>query len=413
MALGAALIWEVRTTGNTNNGGAFRDVLPGTSVDYSQQNAAQKNIADGACPLGGLTVTTAAGGMTTDLIGNLWQVTAGVNFSPGFYEVVAVPTANTFTLDRTPCPAGIGAGGTGSIGGALDSPLKAITNAVSGNKIFVKLGVYNAGATWTYTNVNVLLRGYDASRAIRPTGANRPTIHMVTFQLALKSLCMLENFIIDGSNLNLVSIPIAADMCIVQNCKITNTAVAGTACCISGVTSNSILVFDCELIGTAGATSIGVKMGEESNYIAFNYFHNLTTGITGTDFSSVIAHNTFSTEGTGISFSSGSGIVASIMFNNFYNQSSRHVYFGDKGCLIYGNTLDTAVGAAIEQVNVDNCTIVENNDFWNNGISLVNLVLDQNNIGLDPLWVNPGVDFDFQALSPNKDQALGIRLGVG
>jgi hypothetical protein len=56
---------------------------------------------------------------------------------------------------------------------------------------------------------------------------------------------------------------------------------------------------------------------------------------------------------------------------------------------------------------------IENNDFWNNGASVVNCVLDLDNVGINPLWVNPaGNDFNFGPGSPNIDQALGIRLGV-
>ena len=46
MSIPSNMDWEIRTTGAPTNGGGFTDRNPGTSVDYSQQAAAQLALTD-------------------------------------------------------------------------------------------------------------------------------------------------------------------------------------------------------------------------------------------------------------------------------------------------------------------------------------------------------------------------------
>jgi hypothetical protein len=62
MALSAATVWEMRTTGAQTNGGGYANLAPGTSVDYSQQDAAQLSLSDIATDGAGTGLSSATGG---------------------------------------------------------------------------------------------------------------------------------------------------------------------------------------------------------------------------------------------------------------------------------------------------------------------------------------------------------------
>ena len=74
MALAATTQWDVRTTGDDTNGGAFNTASSGT--DYSQQDAAQITYTD--LVIGGTNtqLTSAANPFTAAHVGNLVNVTS-------------------------------------------------------------------------------------------------------------------------------------------------------------------------------------------------------------------------------------------------------------------------------------------------------------------------------------------------
>jgi len=431
MALPAGLTWEVRTTGNANNGGAYIDLIPGTSVDYSQQNASQLSITDGACLLASVTLTSVIGGFTAGMVGNVIQIRAGgANFVAGFYTIVLFNSANSVNLDRTPVAAGNGTGGLGEVGGALISPETFILNGVAGNLCYVKSGNYNFTANRIFGAANIRIFGYDTARNIVPTGNNRPLIDLLTFFITtnIGTGLTFENFRFTGSAAQLL-------LCkgrdyVFFNCRFINTNNAGTRRCLYFDTAviEGLAIMDCEFIGTAGADSRGIEYAggsgggtgnDQSPFFTFNFFHDLTYGyyVTLGDRTPAFIKNTFARMGTTSIYiinaaSNSEGILA--LFNSFYSAGSYHLNLqGDIHNLVYGNTFDSAAISALRDSVANRMWHIENNDFWNNGASVVNCVLDYDNIGLDPLWVNPaGDDFNFGPGSPNIDQALGIKLGV-
>lgn len=156
MTINAAMVWEVRTGGVETNGGGFKDGASGT--DYTQQDAAQLSLTDGATSgIGVTTFTSVAGGFTAAMIGNVLNLASGTNVTAGFYEITAHTDTNTITLDRAPDD-GVGgvSGGVGSIGGGLLTPGRAAeacmaATTAEGNLIWVKAGTY----TTTTTTQNV------------------------------------------------------------------------------------------------------------------------------------------------------------------------------------------------------------------------------------------------------------------
>jgi len=435
MALPAGLTWEVRTTGNANNGGGFIDRLPGTSVDYSQQNAAQLSKADLACLLASVTLTSVTGGFTAGMVGNLIQIRAGgVNFVAGFYEIVLVNSANSVNLDRTPVAAGNGTGGLGEVGGALITPETFLLNGVGDNVCFVKSGTYAFTASRIQTNTSLRIFGYDISRTIAPTGNNRPLIQLGAFWIENNTYLQLENLRFTGSATQLILG--RKNLVICFNCYFENTNNAGSRYCIfydnTGATfsPSGSKFMDCEFVGTAGATSYGFKyVGQlaaatNSSNIAFLFcfFHDLSYGFqcdlaTTGDCGELFFKCTFAriaVTAIEIPFAVANPYPVIVLFCSFYSAGSYFLRIQNKkGHLIYGNTFDSAVLVACYDSAPNFTWFINSNDFWNNGAVVSGCFLDANNIGLSPLWVNPAAnDFNFGPGSPCIDNAIGIRLGV-
>jgi len=144
MALSSELEWEVRTTGNNLNGGAFKRGASG--VDYSQQDSAQLSLTDCAtASAGSTTLTSVTGGFTAAMIGNLINLSSGTNLTADWYEITGYTDANTVTIDRAPDD-GVGglSGVTGKVGGALAWP---IAKPVARNKVWIKSGTYQLTST--------------------------------------------------------------------------------------------------------------------------------------------------------------------------------------------------------------------------------------------------------------------------
>lgn len=162
MSLSSSTVWEVRTTGSDTNGGGFRAGSSGT--DYSQQGAPQLIVTDAAAT-GTKSLTSAVGGFTAAMVGNLVQLSGG-SLTAGFYEITAFTNANTVTLDRS---AGNGSGATARVGGALATLTKAIEGMVGGNVVWIRSGTYTVSNTsltppgWAMPDP-LIINGYSANR---------------------------------------------------------------------------------------------------------------------------------------------------------------------------------------------------------------------------------------------------------
>jgi len=179
LAVNAATEWEIRSSGDNDNGGGFNASTGMT--DYTQQDAAQLSLTDLACLAADpLELTSVTGGFTAAMVGNLIHITAGTNFVVGFYEVVAYSDGNTVTLDRTPISGGDGSVGVGKLGGAL-ATLNGLDNKhVAGNTIWVKVGVTLPGdVTISVSGAGstvITFEGYETTRGDTPVLDDRPLI---------------------------------------------------------------------------------------------------------------------------------------------------------------------------------------------------------------------------------------------
>lgn len=212
MALAATVVWEVQTVGDDLNGGGYKS--DAGTTDYSQQASAQLTVADGATSgIGVTTLTSATGGFTSAMVGNIVHLYTGTNLTDGWYEITAHTDTNTVTLDRAPDDGG---GGVSSadvkVGGALDTPGLAVANAtVSGHKIWIKSGTYTLttatpgadGPLLGASNIRLWIEGYGSTRGDEGT---RPvidvgaitTISVVKTDSAYTNAGMMRNVEVDG-----------------------------------------------------------------------------------------------------------------------------------------------------------------------------------------------------------------------
>lgn len=144
MTITASAQWWVRTDGDDTNGAGYDATLAGgSSVNYSDQAAAQLTLTDLATPgAGSTTLTSATGGFTDAMIGNAIRIESGTNFQAGWYFMTARASSNSCTLDRTPSSGGAGSSGNGKLGGAAAMPRRIWESGVGpitdGNTLWIR-----------------------------------------------------------------------------------------------------------------------------------------------------------------------------------------------------------------------------------------------------------------------------------
>jgi hypothetical protein len=186
-AISANTVWEVRSaTGLDTNGGGY---VPGAGVDMSQYDnknaagctncySATANLSTtDAVTNNSTTVTSATANFTSALLNNLVYL-SGTGTTAGWYQVVAVPSSTSITVDRATGSTG-GTGVTLNAGGALRT-LSSIINAsapavVAGNTIycdgtFAELVAITVSGTAT---APISVKGYHTTR-----GSGQATINV-------------------------------------------------------------------------------------------------------------------------------------------------------------------------------------------------------------------------------------------
>jgi hypothetical protein len=163
MAVAATTVYEIRTTGDDANGGGFNSARGGT--DYTLQDAAQKSGADLTMHgTNNTKVSPVAAKVAAADVGNLIHISAGTNWTTGWYEITAQDGGDPgyWTLDRSPAAAGEANLGTYKMGGALATPggLGAVLKATTGGGGGVSgLAAYMKGGTYSLTGTTVNVSG--------------------------------------------------------------------------------------------------------------------------------------------------------------------------------------------------------------------------------------------------------------
>lgn len=210
MALAAATVWEVRSTGSDNNGGGYA----GGGTDFSMQDTPRATLTVASVVHTTTTqINVAAGDYTVGAgdVGNLVQVTGGTA-TAGFYHISAVDVPNNrWTVDRAAGTAGQTV--VGAMGGALASPGKCGSAFIAGNTMWVKAATYAiTSATNNIAGGCVSLPTAGSGTASRMSGysttrgdGGRPTLQasgaITTFTLvASGNGNTLEHLIFDGAS---------------------------------------------------------------------------------------------------------------------------------------------------------------------------------------------------------------------
>jgi hypothetical protein len=358
MALSNATVWEVRSTGNDQNGGGFVAGLGG--VDRSQQDPA---FATGTAMSVSGTVNTdvlPGGGYTPGAadVGNVIQVRAATGWTIGFYQIASIQGAY-WRLDRSPAAAGT-TGGVWSLGGALATLGQALGGFVTGNYVWLKSGTYNlaAGVTFpggTFPSVaqtNKLLGYYLARGDITPyqNAAQRPVLKAAGPNLSLLSVpgyMSVENLTIDGVGLaNTSGITITGGNGGIINCLVRN--VVGTPVTLAG----ACLLLHSEVTGCTAAGGAVFSSNHGSRVVECWVHDNAGPGLALQNPSSGQAHivtGNIISNNTGPSSDGIQTDHASFFLNNTIHGNGRYGIIcttNYTSIQIYHNNLFTMNGAA-------------------------------------------------------------------
>lgn len=140
-SLSSTLVWEVRTTGDPANGGAFRAGATGT--DYSQQDTAQVSYTDLAVDATTNTkVTSAANPFTSAHVGNVVKISSTGAWTPGYYEILS---ANYVSNGVYPINGATGNGNFETNGVGANAFAQWNSSVSNGGSVNVDTSVYHSG----------------------------------------------------------------------------------------------------------------------------------------------------------------------------------------------------------------------------------------------------------------------------
>lgn len=414
MALSAGALWGVRPGGNDLNGCYFYDEIPGTSVDYTDQDAAQVTFANLTTPGAGSTTLTdgAAGGFfTTAMPGNGVYISAGANFTVGMYYIKTRTDADNVVLDRSPTPGGAGANGAGKVGGSRASLLDAFFEAVlGGDTIWIMAGTYTLTEQISIANAGtavstIKVRGYNATRGDQPVDNDRPYIDCTAaFYIDLPDFWLIEDLRMLGSAVNVLQLSgdyVRARNILAQN----DSGVANRYAIYSD--GNGNIVEDCECISDNGYALYTALDG----IARFNECHDSVRGLVA-----------------------GASFV--VLLENLCYDNTVGIYSGNDYVKFQGNTLDGNTGVGIDLAGGEVCDLINNilsnnltgvnatnpresnyldyNDFFTNGTDVTNVDKGANTLAVDPDYVNRGIkNFSLNPTSALIEAGLHLRKGVG
>lgn len=387
-ALPAATTWELRTAGNNNNGGCF--VAGASGTDYSQQNAAQYTFTD-LVLVTTTTVSSASHTFDANDIGNCLHITAGVNFTQGFYQIVS-QAAGVATLDRAAGTMG-STGGTFAVGGAVAVPSTVTNNWTAGNTAYMKAdGTYTvtttAGiGTLTTPSVTTSFIGYNSTR----TDCGHPTwtsatnsIHLVTFNsgggsndvgaLVFKCITMTHTAGTRGNGFQITQ----ANQDVAR-LLITDFTFDGM---LSAVNLNAAANVSANLYRVEIKNSTGSGLTLVTNFLScqYCYIHDNATDGAAVSASASFSWSVFADNGSdGVNFT-----WNSVGVNNFSNGTI-------SGCAFYSNSSD---GVEATGTNGTFFLTVVNTSFWDNTTFAINLSASPAGgpVGFNNAYVSGGLD---------------------
>lgn len=280
--VGAGVVWEVRATGSSGNGGGWDPTLGGGGTDWSQLNGCKYSLtgitSSGA---GNVILTTSA---ATDWPGNIIQMTGGTNINKGFYKIASVSAGVSATLstrqDGTAVDSGVGAAGTGCIGGAyaLGTSTDSVFSAgiAPGNTVWYN-GAFTLNTALAFTDCTATAQcfhyGYKTSRGDlneQSLSSNFPTINLVGSSNDFGSLAIIKALSFTGN----ATTPLTDDgQTTWINVKSVNTSTSSGHSALNPGAGSSVI--GSELVSQAGN---GLNFNGDV-FVVGNYIHDTPTCI--------------------------------------------------------------------------------------------------------------------------------------
>lgn len=385
-ALSSTIEWEFRTTGDNDNGGGFTDIY--STTDYSQQDAAQLSITDGANTTGSNTLTSATGGFTTQMRGNVIYLKSGTNADVGWYQIISYTNTNTVALDRAPDD-GVGnlSGGVIAVGGARALPTDTFFEQLAdGNKVWFEAGTYTLTENINLANDGIaadpiVLEGYNTTRGDEPTGTNRPLIAASTYLWSFDNYWWHKHFRVTTSAASGLKVDTNA---LIYNVYVDQTGVSSAEAMTIGALSNVIYS---EAEGGNGVTF-------RDGLVYGNYFHDALTNcfaFSGGN-SATVAFNVFDTcssIGLNMDIRDYRSVYNNVFYNNGtgYNQEA-----GSYGNIIINNIFDAnTTGLEADSASGERSTNVLDYNVWDNTADIAGgyLTKGDNAVTGDPGLTDP------------------------
>lgn len=397
MAISNACVWEVRITGNDNNGGGF--VTGASGTDFSQQDAPQFALTGVTSAGAGSTFLTASA--AASMVGNICRIVSGTDFTPGLYQITAVSVGVSVTVDRA-CATGAGSSGVINIGGSFASIQIGINAFTADTQVlYVRAATYALGAALTSISVPnfefaAAIIGYSTTRGdngkatVTTSGTNAFTFTHPGWKIM--------NFTVIGPGTTGISI--TGNYCGVFNCDVSNFA---TGLSLSGVDSIAFRV------SVTTATTAGFTVSGIWRLISCNAFSNSCVG--------------FNITGSGIA------LCYCVSINNTGATSDGFRGFPVGGalinCLAYGNGRDglrlTEVYSITGSACIVNCILTKNVGFGINQPSSASKLKTTPATGWNGLWSNTAgavngyvlgsTDVSISGTDPTNDPFVNKAVG--
>ncbi len=383
-------------------------------TDYSQQDTAQLTLTDIACN-NSSTITSATGGFTQEMIGNILKVTAGTDFTVGYYQIMSVPNTNTAVLDRKPTSTtDAETNGTIYVGGATNHPATIASGIGGSSTVYIKSGTYQkvgAATTVLTTAVNssnghgIWWIGYVTSRTTETLGDDRPLFDgnsaatNALYSSGRQTFCNLR---FSGATSHGVNLNNSSSRFV--NCKSSSNGGAGIN------SDTQTFLFGTEVNNNSVN---GVNGGVNALY---SYIHD-NTGVGSTKNNGALVNNIFDSNSTS---ALGDGINNFMTVGNiFYNNPNAAMQSNgdepaDIGFVV--NNIFSSNGYALYENGASTQFLLFNNSFYGNTTNFFGTIIfpNTNNITTDPAFANAAsADFTVGAASPVIGAGFDMsKLGI-
>ena len=395
---GANTVAGVATTASPTGGTWGLDYTQADAAPFTNTNLASSNGTTNPC-----AVTSSGLTFGVNHVGNLIHITAGSNWTQGWYEIISV-SGGAATLDRACGAAASLSSGTFAVGGAIslgsatanqtDTNFFSGTHVAGGQRFFVK---GNATFTLSSSGVTVgngssqlpiIIEGYATTRGDSPTGSTRPIFDSGTqlFQFGTQNSVFNMQFTTTNNHQTNTED-------VIVNCKFTNTF-AGSRIALQ-LQGSQLFIFRNEFVSLRGKA-----LSQNASVVASiigNYIHDSDTGIVlnGSNPIRIIDNIFASMSTTAITNSGGACTTDCLIYNNvLYGAETPQgtgisIITGSRNVRVMNNVI-YGFATCLTQADANNAALFSDfNDVSNCTTARTNFPAGPNDITTSPGFVGP------------------------